>query len=47
MIDFYRHMQSGLDKAPALRRAKLQMIEGGTFSHPYYWAAFVMNGEAR
>jgi CHAT domain-containing protein len=47
MIDFYRHMQSGLDKAQALRRAKLQMIESSPFSHPYYWAAFVMNGEAR
>lgn len=47
MIDFYRHMQSGLDKAQALRRAKLQMIESRAFSHPYYWAAFVMNGEAR
>jgi CHAT domain-containing protein/Tfp pilus assembly protein PilF len=57
MVGFFRHMiQGGLSKDEALRRAKLELIEGTKkfllsdnqsvfISHPFFWAAFVMYGE--
>jgi outer membrane protein assembly factor BamD (BamD/ComL family) len=34
------------DKAAAVTKAKLQMIEEGPYSHPYYWAPFVLIGKS-
>ncbi|HEY6328119.1 MAG TPA: CHAT domain-containing protein, partial [Blastocatellia bacterium] len=46
MEDFYRRLQATRDsKADALREAKLSLIRDGHFAHPYYWAAFVLNGK--
>jgi len=42
---FYRYLSEGNDKAQALRLAKLEMINS-KFSHPFYWAAFVLNGDS-
>ena len=44
MPDFYRYLAAGSDKARALRLAKLKMLKS-RFSHPFYWAAFVLNGD--
>ena len=41
---FYRHLSKGLNKASALRQAKLHMLRSPR-SHPFFWAAFVINGE--
>ncbi len=41
----YRYLSKGNDKAQALRLAKLEMINS-KFSHPFYWAAFVLNGDS-
>jgi CHAT domain-containing protein/tetratricopeptide (TPR) repeat protein len=47
MESFYRHMfKEKLSPAAALRRAQLEMIEGGRWNNPYYWAAFMLHGEA-
>ena len=43
---FYQFLSQGEDKAQALRLAKLRMIDS-QYSNPYYWAAFVLNGEYR
>lgn len=47
MGDFYRNLNHGLPKGEAMRRAKLAMLRGSQASwrHPYYWAAFVVQGE--
>jgi len=45
MDHFYRCLSEGNDKAQALRLAKIKMIDSN-FSHPYYWAAFVLNGDS-
>jgi CHAT domain-containing protein len=45
MDHFYRCLSEGNDKAQALRLAKIKMINSN-FSHPYYWAAFVLNGDS-
>lgn len=49
MGNFYRNLNRGLPKGEAMRRAKLAMLRGSQASwrHPYFWAAFVMEGEGR
>ncbi len=42
---FYRYLSKGNDKSQALRLAKLEMINS-KFSHPFYWAAFVLSGDS-
>jgi CHAT domain-containing protein/tetratricopeptide (TPR) repeat protein len=54
MDSFYKNLWSGPDHVPpvqALRRAQIDMIQGKpapgstkSYSHPFYWAAFVQNG---
>ena len=41
---FYEYLFQGYGKAQALRLAKLKMMKS-RFSHPHYWAAFVLNGD--
>jgi CHAT domain-containing protein len=41
---FYKFLFQGNSKVEALRMAKLRMMKS-RFSHPYYWAAFVLNGD--
>lgn len=41
---FYYYLTKGYDKAQALRLAKLKMMKT-KYCHPYYWAAFILNGE--
>jgi CHAT domain-containing protein len=45
--NFYRNLDRGLPKGEAMRRAKLAMLRGSQASwrHPYFWAAFVVEGE--
>lgn len=46
MFALYRHLNNPrLNKADALRRAQLEMISKGDFTHPYYWAGFVLIGQ--
>jgi len=40
---FYEFLYQGKSKGEALRLAKIKMLK--KFSHPHYWAAFVLNGE--
>jgi CHAT domain-containing protein/Tfp pilus assembly protein PilF len=45
MASFYRNMEvKNMNKSAALREARLQMIASKKFSHPYYWAPFVLIG---
>ncbi len=43
MEHFYRHLMRGKPAAEALRLAKIQMLKS-RYAHPFYWAAFVLNG---
>jgi CHAT domain-containing protein/Tfp pilus assembly protein PilF len=42
---FYKYLGKGNSKVEALQKAKLKMIKS-KFNHPFYWAAFVLNGES-
>ncbi|SJM92908.1 CHAT domain-containing protein [Crenothrix polyspora] len=37
-------MQQGLTKAKALQQAQLQLLQDKEFSHPFYWAPFILVG---
>ena len=41
---FYYYLSKGVSLAQALRLAKLDMIKS-KFSHPFYWAGFVISGK--
>ena len=41
---FYYYLSQKKDKVQALRLAKLRMLQS-EYSHPFYWAAFILNGE--
>jgi CHAT domain-containing protein/predicted negative regulator of RcsB-dependent stress response len=40
MQDLYAGLAASQRPADALRSAKLQLLTGGKYSHPYYWGAF-------
>jgi CHAT domain-containing protein/Tfp pilus assembly protein PilF len=44
MPEFYRCLADGQNKAQALRLAKIKMLRS-RFAHPFYWAAFILNGK--
>ncbi|MDB9371024.1 CHAT domain-containing protein [Nodularia spumigena CS-586/05] len=41
---FYEGLKNGLPKAEALRQAQLSLLSNPKYTHPYYWAAFVLVG---
>ncbi|MBE7385078.1 MAG: CHAT domain-containing protein [Leptolyngbya sp. SIO1E4] len=48
MARYYENLTAGMGRSGALREVQLEMIEqGGEYSHPYYWAAFVLTGDWR
>lgn len=49
MENFYEELSQGKSKTEALRLAKLKYLESTDdelLKHPYYWAAFVVSGDA-
>ncbi|NEQ98663.1 MAG: CHAT domain-containing protein [Cyanothece sp. SIO2G6] len=48
MARYYENLTAGMGRSEALREVQLEMIEqGGQYSHPYYWAAFILAGDWR
>jgi len=46
MGEFYRGLvKENLSKTDALRKAQLTLLKNEKFSHPYYWAPFVLFGD--
>ncbi len=46
MERFYVHLKTSGSIMDALQKAKLEMINSRVFSHPYYWAGFIIAGDA-
>lgn len=44
MSRFYHYLSLGFNKAEALKRSQNELIESPNFNHPFYWAAFGLNG---
>lgn len=54
MIEFHRqiksapaHARSSITKSEALRQAALKLMKTEEYKHPFYWAGFVVVGDAR
>ena len=55
IIEFHKNLKEGLTKAEALRHAKLELMKKSgigkdiniSYSHPYYWAPFILVGNYR
>jgi len=48
MTQFYFQLSRGQSKGGALRQAKLAFVHSSlAWSHPYYWAGYVLAGDAR
>lgn len=45
MVEFHRQIAAGLCPAEALQRAELALRRDPRFSHPFYWAPFVVIGQ--
>ena len=46
MTTFYRGLfERGLTAAAALRAAQVDLLTNSRWTHPFYWAAFVLQGE--
>ena len=43
MAAFYRELRAGASKAETLERAQAETR--AKYSHPYYWAGFVLTGD--
>jgi CHAT domain-containing protein len=43
---FYLHLRSANPVMDSLRQAKLELIDSDVLAHPYYWAGFVVAGNA-
>ncbi len=45
MANFYTHLKAGQPTDAALRQAKLDYLENGRKTFPFYWSAFVFMGD--
>ncbi len=45
MENFYTYLKQGKSKAEALKTAQSEMLKSDKYSHPFYWAGFVLNGD--
>ena len=46
MLDFHRNRLAANSKAQSLRKAMLKMLGSAQYKHPFYWAPFVVIGDA-
>jgi CHAT domain-containing protein len=47
MIHFYTQLAAGQSKAASLQNAQITLMKNPKFSHPLYWAPFVLMGDWR
>ena len=46
MDEFYKYLiKENLGKTESLRKAKVSLINSKKYSHPFYWAPFILTGD--
>ena len=46
MAGFYQKLTAGEGRSEALRQVQLKLLRTGEYSHPYFWAGFIMSGQS-
>jgi len=46
MIEFHKQLKKGIQPADALRESQILMIHSEKFTHPKYWAPFLLSGDS-
>jgi len=44
MLEFYKQLKNGTDKAVALQQAQITLMKTKRYSRPFYWAPFILIG---
>ncbi|MFQ5844021.1 MAG: CHAT domain-containing protein [Planctomycetota bacterium] len=47
MVAFYRRLMAGEGRTEALQNTQLEMLRSERWSHPFYWASFIVSGNWR
>lgn len=47
MVEFYKALKEGKSKSQALGQAQRRMLAQDKYSHPFYWAPFILIGDWR
>lgn len=47
MVEFYSQLAAGKPKGEAFHAAQLKLLNTKEYSHPYYWAPFILMGDWR
>jgi MYXO-CTERM domain-containing protein len=47
MTEYYRRLRAGEGRSEAMRQTQLALLADPDTAHPYYWAAFVVQGDPR
>lgn len=45
MLEFYKLLKKGKDKATALQEAQIEVMQKDEYTHPYFWAPFILVGD--
>jgi CHAT domain-containing protein/tetratricopeptide (TPR) repeat protein len=45
MVEFYKLLKGGKDMATSLQQAQIKIMQKEEYSHPYYWAPFILVGD--
>ncbi|HBB30389.1 MAG TPA: kinesin, partial [Cyanobacteria bacterium UBA9273] len=45
MVQYYQRLLNHEGRAEALRQIQLEFLKGNSYSHPYYWAVFILCGD--
>ena len=46
MLAFHRNLRSGVSKGEAMRQASMRLMADKKYNHPFYWAGFIVVGDA-
>ena len=44
MTNYYRRLKNSEGRAEAFRQVQLEMLHGASYTHPYFWASFILSG---
>jgi len=46
MVEYYTKLESGAGRSEAMRATRLKMMQQSSTAHPFFWASFLVSGDA-